>query len=108
MKDRGSIERCHVLVAAKTCMFQQGNERWILMYLVQVDNQAQVIVYGVPSMRILKYIGVFTPEPWQGYGFDNESKKILIVEKNKKRLMGDITIQTLVKKMVICRRLSIL
>ena len=29
-----------------------------------------MIVYGIPSMRILKYIGVFTPEPWQGYGFD--------------------------------------
>ena len=28
-------------------------------------------------MRILKYIGVFTPEPWQGYGFDEESKKVL-------------------------------
>jgi nitrous-oxide reductase len=28
-------------------------------------------------MRILKYIGVFTPEPWQGYGFDDESKAIL-------------------------------
>jgi nitrous-oxide reductase len=37
----------------------------------------QVIVYGVPSMRILKYIGVFTPEPWQGYGYDEESKKVL-------------------------------
>jgi nitrous-oxide reductase len=28
-------------------------------------------------MRILKYIGVFTPEPWQGYGFDEESKEVL-------------------------------
>jgi nitrous-oxide reductase len=36
-----------------------------------------MIVYGVPSMKILKYIGVFTPEPWQGYGFDEESKKVL-------------------------------
>ena len=23
---------------------------------------------GVPSMRLLKTIAVFTPEPWQGYG----------------------------------------
>ncbi len=29
----------------------------------------QVIVIGVPSMRILKVIGVFTPEPWQGWGY---------------------------------------
>jgi nitrous-oxide reductase len=35
-------------------------------------QSGQVIVYGIPSMRILKYIGVFTPEPWQGYGFDEE------------------------------------
>ena len=29
----------------------------------------QVFVIGVPSMRILKVIGVFTPEPWQGWGY---------------------------------------
>jgi nitrous-oxide reductase len=28
-------------------------------------------------MRILKYIAVFTPEPWQGYGFDDASKAVL-------------------------------
>ena len=29
-------------------------------------------------MRILKYIAVFTPEPWQGYGYGEvESMKIL-------------------------------
>jgi nitrous-oxide reductase len=32
-------------------------------------QSGQVLVIGVPSMRILKLIGVFTPEPWQGYGF---------------------------------------
>ncbi len=36
-----------------------------------------VIVIGVPSMRILKYIGVFTPEPWQGYGFDDPTRALL-------------------------------
>ena len=36
-----------------------------------------MIVIGVPSMRILKYIGVFTPEPWQGYGYDQETRDIL-------------------------------
>ena len=29
----------------------------------------QVIVIGIPSMRILKVIAAFTPEPWQGFGF---------------------------------------
>ncbi len=29
----------------------------------------QVYVIGMPSMRIIKQIAVFTPEPWQGYGY---------------------------------------
>lgn len=37
----------------------------------------QVLVIGVPSMRILKLIGVFTPEPWQGYGFGGSGDEIL-------------------------------
>ncbi len=40
-------------------------------------HSGQVIVIGVPSMRIIKYIGVFTPEPWQGYGFDDQTKAVL-------------------------------
>jgi nitrous-oxide reductase len=32
-------------------------------------HNGQVLVVGIPSMRILKVIGVFTPEPWQGYGY---------------------------------------
>jgi nitrous-oxide reductase len=30
-------------------------------------HSGQVLVIGVPSMRLLKVIAVFTPEPWQGY-----------------------------------------
>ncbi|MCZ7681014.1 MAG: Sec-dependent nitrous-oxide reductase [Sandaracinaceae bacterium] len=36
-----------------------------------------MIVIGIPSMRILKYIAVFTPEPWQGYGFDEQTRALL-------------------------------
>ncbi len=32
-------------------------------------HSGQVLVIGLPSMRLLKVIGVFTPEPWQGYGY---------------------------------------
>ena len=39
-------------------------------YLFLSSGQAgSVIVVGVPSMRILKNIAVFTPESWQGYGY---------------------------------------
>ncbi len=41
-------------------------------------HSGNLIVVGVPSMRILKNIAVFTPESWQGYGYgSNESKAIL-------------------------------
>ena len=47
------------------------------MVFASGGHSGQVIVIGVPSMRILKYIAVFTPEPWQGYGFDDSSKAVL-------------------------------
>jgi len=40
--------------------------------LASGGHSGQMFVIGVPSMRILKEIGVFTPEPWQGWGFGNE------------------------------------
>src|SRR5574341_501393 len=40
-------------------------------------QSGQVLVIGVPSMRILKLIAVFTPEPWQGWGFGGSGDKIL-------------------------------
>jgi len=40
-------------------------------------HSGQVYVYGVPSMRHLSTIPVFTPYPATGYGFDDETKKML-------------------------------
>jgi len=37
----------------------------------------QVLVIGVPSMRILKVIAVFSPEPWQGYGYGDQTEDLL-------------------------------
>lgn len=74
MKSRGLTEK-DILAAAKTYTPTGGRDEYLAF---SSGGQAgHVIVYGVPSMRILKYIGVFTPEPWQGYGFDDESKKVL-------------------------------
>ncbi len=36
-------------------------------------HSGQMFVIGMPSMRLLKVIGVFTPEPWQGWGYGAES-----------------------------------
>lgn len=32
-------------------------------------HSGQMFVIGMPSMRLIRTIAVFTPEPWQGYGF---------------------------------------
>jgi nitrous-oxide reductase len=74
MKKRG-LSEIDVVRAAKT--YNPTGVRDEYVVFSSGGQSGQVIVYGVPSMRILKYIGVFTPEPWQGYGFDEESKKVL-------------------------------
>ncbi len=46
--------------------------KWDEYYLfLSGGHSGNLIVAGVPSMRILKNIAVFTPESWQGYGFGN-------------------------------------
>lgn len=54
-------------------------------------HSGQVIAIGLPSMRILKNIAVFTPESWQGYGYDTDTKDILAGGKVEGRdvLWGD-------------------
>ncbi len=74
MKARGLTQK-DLLAAAKTYTPTGGRDEYIA--ISSGGQSGQLIVYGIPSMRILKYIGVFTPEPWQGYGFDDESKAIL-------------------------------
>ena len=74
MKERNLSEK-DILAAAKT--YQPSGRRDEYLVFSSGGQSGQVLVYGVPSMRIYKYIAVFTPEPWQGYGFDEESKKVL-------------------------------
>ncbi len=74
MKRRG-LSQQDLLAAAKT--YVPTGKRDEFVAFSSGGQSGQVIVYGIPSMRILKYIGVFTPEPWQGYGFDESSKAVL-------------------------------
>ncbi|QOP46530.1 Sec-dependent nitrous-oxide reductase [Sulfurimonas paralvinellae] len=74
MKARGLTEK-DVIHAAKTYTPSGGRDEFIVFS--SGGQSGQIIVYGVPTMRILKYIAVFTPEPWQGYGYDEDSKKVL-------------------------------
>ncbi|MDJ0752075.1 MAG: Sec-dependent nitrous-oxide reductase [Ardenticatenaceae bacterium] len=41
-------------------------------------HAGQVFVIGLPSMRLLKTIGVFTPEPWQGWGYGSEETMAIL------------------------------
>ena len=74
MKARGLTEN-DIIHAAKTYTPSGGRDEF--MIFSSGGQSGQMMVYGVPSMKILKFIGVFTPEPWQGYGYDEESKKVL-------------------------------
>ncbi len=74
MKKRGLTET-DIIHAAKTYTPTGGRDEFIVFS--SGGQSGQILVYGVPTMRILKYIAVFTPEPWQGYGYDDDTKKIL-------------------------------
>jgi nitrous-oxide reductase len=70
-----SLNEADVLAALKTYTPTGRMDPFVMF--ASGGHSGQVIVIGVPSMRILKYIGVFTPEPWQGYGFDDQTKALL-------------------------------
>ncbi len=74
LKARG-LSQQDLLAAAKTYVPTGKRDEFVVFS--SGGQSGQVIVYGIPSMRILKYLAVFTPEPWQGYGFDESSKKVL-------------------------------
>ena len=74
MKERG-LSEADVVRAAKTYNPTGVHDKY--MVFSSGGQSGQMLVYGVPSMRILKYIAVFTPEPWQGYGYDKDSLEIL-------------------------------
>lgn len=70
------LSESDVLAAAKTYV-PTGKMDDYLMF-ASGGHSGQVLVIGVPSMRLLKVIGVFTPEPWQGYGTGSEESAELL------------------------------
>ncbi len=80
--DVGAVARARglseqdVLAAVKT--YQPTGARDEYLMFASGGHSGQAMVIGIPSMRLLKVIGVFTPEPWQGYGFGaRETQDIL-------------------------------
>ena len=75
VKEERGLTDSDVLAATKTFMPRGGRDEYF--GFVGTGNSGTMAVYGIPSMRIYKYVGVFSPEPWQGYGFDDESTLML-------------------------------
>jgi nitrous-oxide reductase len=65
-KRRGLSDK-DLIAAAKTYTPTGKKDEYLVFS--SGGQSGHLIVYGVPSMRLLKYIAVFTPEPWQGYGY---------------------------------------
>lgn len=74
MTARG-LDESHVSAALKTYTPSGKHDEYYIF--ASGGHGGNVLVIGVPSMRILKYIGVFTPEPWQGYGYGDQTNELL-------------------------------
>ncbi len=61
--------------AARTYVQPGDKDEYYLFY--SGGHSGQVYVAGIPSMRHISTIPVFAPYPATGYGFDEESKKLL-------------------------------
>jgi nitrous-oxide reductase len=68
----------NVVAALKTYLPSGQHDPFIMFS--SGGHSGQVHVIGIPSMRILRTIGVFTPEPWQGYGYGEKSQEEMFAE----------------------------
>ena len=67
-----------VTAAVKTYMPTGKYDDYVMF--ASGGHSGQVFVIGVPSMRLLRAISVFTPEPWQGYGYGVKESPITAIE----------------------------
>jgi len=74
MTERG-LNEDDVLAAAKTFTPRGKTDDYVIF--ASGGHGGSLITIGVPSMRILKVISVFEPEPWQGYGLGGLSDEVL-------------------------------
>ncbi|MCA9276987.1 MAG: Sec-dependent nitrous-oxide reductase [Phycisphaerales bacterium] len=86
-KDRG-LSTADLLAAAKTYTPSGVKDDYIMF--ASGGHAGQVFAVGLPSMRILRSIAVFTPESWQGWGFGVGNEVIAEgFPKGKANLWGD-------------------
>ncbi len=74
MQARG-LKEADVVAAVKTYVPTGARDEYYMFS--SGGHSGQALVIGIPSMRLLKMIGVFTPEPWQGYAYGDETTQLL-------------------------------
>ena len=67
-------------VAAALKIYLPSGEHDEYIMFSSGGHSGQVILIGIPSMRILKTIAVFTPESWQGYGIGGSATEELLAD----------------------------
>tara|TARA_A100000171_G_scaffold17058_1_gene15519 strand:- start:9392 stop:11380 length:1989 start_codon:yes stop_codon:yes gene_type:complete len=65
-KERG-LSNADLVAAAKTYVPTGEKDEYVMF--ASSGHAGQVFAIGLPSMRLLRSIAVFTPESWQGWGF---------------------------------------
>ncbi len=78
-----------LVAAAKTYTPSGKHDEFITF--ASGGHSGQMFVIGVPSMRLLRSIAVFTPEPWQGWGYGVGNKVLAEgdLDKDHKLTWGD-------------------
>ena len=75
-KGAGGGTQSDVAVAAQKTYVAPGDLDEYYMFS-SGGHSGQIYVHGIPSMRHISTIPVFSPYPGTGYGFDDDSKKML-------------------------------
>ncbi len=71
----GAVQSDAAVAALKTFVAPGDLDEYYMF--ASGGHSGQIYVYGLPSMRHLSTIPVFTPYPATGYGFDDDTKKML-------------------------------
>jgi nitrous-oxide reductase len=74
-RERGLTD-ADIVAAVKT--YQPSGKLDEYLMFSSGGHSGQVFVIGIPSMRLLKVIAAFTPEPWQGYATGADEHKALM------------------------------
>jgi nitrous-oxide reductase len=84
------LSEADVAAALKTYTPTGKRDEYIMF--ASGGHSGQVIVIGIPSMRVLKYIAVFAPEPWQGYGYGDQTEALFEAGKRHGKMVkwGDV------------------